>query len=141
METLRMPDAPSFRALAEGVVADGDHPHLIAGRDSRTSRLTFPWRPGKDQVAVASEGLLWSWTVQRFRPKSPPYAGPEAFEPFAVGYVAFADQLIVEGRLANVDFDAISIGMPMRTIVVPFATEADGSVITTYAFEPVMEPR
>ena len=34
-----------------------------------------------------AKARLWSWTVQRFRPKSPPYAGPVAFEPYAVGYV------------------------------------------------------
>jgi uncharacterized OB-fold protein len=37
---------------------------------------------------LARRGTLWTWTIQCFRPKSPPYAGDaESFEPYGVGYV------------------------------------------------------
>jgi len=38
-------------------------------------------------VELPPSGTLWSYTVQRFRPKSPPYRGPEPFEPYALGYI------------------------------------------------------
>lgn len=128
------------RPIAERLFADAPRPHLIAGRDRATGRVVFPFPNGLegencDQVDLASEGTLWSWTVQRFRPKSPPYAGPEAFEPFAVGYVEFPGQVIVEGRLTDANFDALRIGDRYRTVLIPFAEDADGTRILTYAFE------
>jgi uncharacterized OB-fold protein len=46
---------------------------------------------------LPAAGTVWSWTVQRIRPK-PPYDGPDEFEPFAVGYVDLGP-LRVEARL------------------------------------------
>jgi uncharacterized OB-fold protein len=48
-------------------------------------------------TALPANGEVWSWTVQRTRPK-PPYDGPDEFEPFAVGYVDLGP-LRVEARL------------------------------------------
>lgn len=84
---------------------------------------------GYEPVALPRRGKLWSWTSQSFRPKSPPYGGPEAFEPYAVGYVQLGDMLIVEGRLTRLEH--LEIGMDMELVLVPF-----GKVIT-YAFAPV----
>ena len=113
---------------------------LMASRDRATGRIVFPARPledaDHDRMTLSRDGRLWSWTIQRFRPKSPPYAGPEAFEPYAVGYVELDGQLIVEGRLTDVSFDALAIGAPMRLVPYPF-TFADGSVRTSFAFAPV----
>lgn len=128
-----------FRPLADNIYTTGGKVRLIGGRDDDTGKLSFPSGPGSEPFPIANVGTLWSWTVQRFRPKSPPYAGPEQFEPYAVGYVEFPGQLIVEGRLANVDFDSVRIGMTMRTVEIPFSTDADGTIVTTYAFEPVKE--
>jgi uncharacterized OB-fold protein len=67
-------------------------------------------------------GVLWTWTVQRFPPKSPPYeAPPEGFEPFAVGYVEVADGSRIEAVL-DVDLSSVRIGMPLRL------EQADGRV-------------
>lgn len=131
--------AQPFRPLADNIYRTDGKVHLIGGRDVATGKLSFPSAPGTDSFPISNEGTLWSWTVQRFRPKSPPYAGPERFEPYAVGYVEFPGQLIVEGRLTNVDFDSIRIGMVMRTVEIPFSADADGTIVMTYAFEPVKE--
>ena len=117
------------------------HPTLYAGRDRETGRLVFP--PPADEerferTPLPREGSLWSWTVQRFRPKSPPYAGPEAFEPYAVGYVALGDAIIVEARLTGAPLDAWRIGMPMTLVGERFDL-AGGSPRTTYAFMPTGE--
>ena len=62
-----------------------------------------------------------AYTVQRYRPKTPPYAGPEAFTPWIVAYVELPGEVIVEARLVDVDFDAVEIGMPVR--LVPLALD------------------
>lgn len=112
---------------------------LYAGRDRDTGRLVFPPPQDEerfDRIALPRTGLLWSWTVQRFRPKSPPYAGPEAFEPYAVGYVALGDAIIVEGRLTGTALDGWRIGMEMALVPEPFP-RADGDTRTTFAFAAV----
>lgn len=95
----------------------------------------FPCPDGDrhDPVELPRKGRIWSWTVQRFRPKSPPYAGPAEFEPFAVGYVELPDAVIVETPLTGIAFDALAIGMEVETVLVPL-TDASGRTVLTYAF-------
>jgi uncharacterized OB-fold protein len=77
---------------------------------------------------LARRGTLWSWTIQRFRPKSPPYAGPEEFEPYGVGYVELPGEVRVEARLTESDPANLRIGMPMELTLIPDAA---------FAFRPV----
>jgi uncharacterized protein len=129
--------------IAEGLfeVADGS-PRLIGGRRKSDGKMVFPLPAGPeaanfDVVRLSPEGTLWSFTVQRFRPKSPPYAGAEdesSFRPYALGYVELPGEIIVESRLETEDFAALKVGQPMRLKLVPFR-RADGDVLT-YAFEP-----
>ncbi|WP_420717496.1 Zn-ribbon domain-containing OB-fold protein [Emcibacter sp.] len=85
------------------------------------------------------KGHLWSWTIQRFRPKTPPYAGPEEFIPFALGYVELPGVVIVETRLVQADFDKLKIGMEMEVVLEPLTTDSKGRRIMTYAFRPTGE--
>ena len=99
--------------------------------------MVFPMPPGQaaedyDTVPLPRTGTLWSWTIQAFLPKSPPYAGtesPETFRPYAVGYVQLGDMLIVEGRLTRTE--DLEIGMQMELDIVPF-----GDGLLTYVFKP-----
>ena len=132
------------RPLAEGVFTPAPDPHLVGGRHLDTGHVVFPCPQGAqaalfERVALPREGTLWSWTVQRFRPKSPPYAGPALFEPFALGYVALAGHVIVETRLTGIAFDDLRIGMKLRLTTIAFSTDDDGTVVSTYAFEPAVE--
>jgi len=77
---------------------------------------------------LARRGALWSWTIQRFRPKSPPYTGPEEFEPYGVGYVELPGEVRVEARLTESDPSKLQIGMAMELTLIPEAT---------FAFRPV----
>jgi len=131
-------------AVADGVfVEDGDGPRLIAGRRKADGEMKFPMPQGPeadlyDAVELSGEGRLWSYTVQRFRPKTPPYIGDDdetSFKPFAVGYVEFPGQVIVEGRIQIDDVSKLRIGQPMRVGLEVFATSTRGEV-TTYAFAP-----
>ncbi len=124
-----------------------DGPRLLAGRSKTDGRLVFPLPRGEaaaqfERVTLGRRGRLWSWTVQRFRPKSPPYAGPpepEPFKPYAVGYVELPGELIVESRLLVDDFAQLKLGLPMELAIEPFVRDAQGHTISTYAFRPVPE--
>lgn len=55
---------------------------------------------------LSTEGRVWSYTVQRFPPKSPPYIPPaEGFSPFAMGYVELDEGIRIAGILETEDFD------------------------------------
>lgn len=119
--------------------------YLWAGRSRTDGRLVFPFPAGDsgsrfEKVPVGNTGRLWSWTVQRFRPKSPPYAGADdvaTFKPFAVGYVELPGELIVESRLLVDDFSVLQLGLPMELVVQPFSRTAQGELLATYAFKPL----
>jgi uncharacterized OB-fold protein len=65
------------------------------------------------ELALSASGVLWSWTVQRHPPKSPPYEPPPAgFAPFAVGYVELPEGVRVAAVL-DVELPTLAIGMPL----------------------------
>jgi uncharacterized protein len=126
-----------MKPIAEGLFTSEQEPRLIGGRNRATGRIVFPCPDGDDYEPhpLGRKGTLWSYTIQRYRPKSPPYAGPEAFEPWAVGYVELPGETIVEARLANVAFEQIHIGMPLELALVPLDPAAADPVMT-HAFQP-----
>lgn len=63
-------------------------------------------------VALPAAGTVWSWTVQRIRPKEP-YVGPDDYDPFVVGYVDLGP-VRVETRLEGTAADEWQIGQPVR---------------------------
>ena len=126
-------------AIAPGLYTDEAQPRLIGGRDRESGRIVFPLPTGMqserfDPVPLSREGTLWSWTIQRFRPKTPPYAGPDAFEPYVVGYVELAGEVIVEARIVDVADSDLRIGLPLALILIPF--ERDGHTVAIHAFAP-----
>ena len=129
-----------MRPIAEGLFTAESPPRLIGGRALATGRIVFPCPPGEDYepYPLKRRGTLWSWTVQRYRPKTPPYAGPEAFRPWVVGYVELPGETIVETRIVDVPFDALRIGMPVELTQVPLDPDAPDSVLI-HAFRPAGE--
>jgi uncharacterized OB-fold protein len=114
---------------------DGVH-HLVGARCESCHTHAFPVQHAcprcgsvTAEVALPTHGTLWSWTVQRTRPK-PPYRGPEEFEPFAVGYVDLGP-LRVESRLDGRPVEAWTIGEPVS--LVAGDPDQDGN-IWTYRF-------
>lgn len=135
------------RMVAEGLVSGlGEDASLLGGRRRVDGKVVFPLPLGADAEAydaieLPREGTLWSYTVQRFRPK-PPYAGSgddKTFVPYAVGYVELPDAIIVETRIETQAIDRLRIGMPMTFTLQTFRTEADGAEVLTYAFRPTNE--
>ena len=131
------------RPLAEGIyrLVDGA-PRLLGGRRKSDGKFAFPLPLGAEAelyepVELASEGVLWSFTVQRFRPKTP-YAGrgdAKDFQPYAVGYVELPGQIIVESHIVADDFHALRIGAPVRLTLVPLREDPDGTEVMIYGFE------
>jgi uncharacterized OB-fold protein len=125
------------RPVAEGLFTD--EPRLLGGRCDACGLVSFPRaagcsRCGSDHIAehrLARRGTLWTFTVQAFPPK-PPYAGPEPFEPYGVGYVELGGEIRVEGRLTEGDPERLEVGMEMELVLEPFGDDA-----VTYAFRPV----
>jgi uncharacterized OB-fold protein len=115
-----------------------DAPQLIGGACADCGAVAFPRPPSCsrctseriDEHLLPRRGTLWSWTVQRFQPKEP-YVGIEPFEPYGVGYIDLAGEVIVESRLTTADPDDLEIGQPMELVIVPFAQSL------TFAFAPV----
>ncbi|MFJ4788630.1 Zn-ribbon domain-containing OB-fold protein [Streptomyces sp. NPDC088794] len=82
-----------------------------------------------EPVALSGTGTLWTWTVQRYAPKSPPYAPPVAgFTPFAVGYVELPEGVRVLAVLDIRPEDA-EIGMPLTIAAGDGVPRAAGAVL------------
>jgi len=118
-------------------------PRLIGGACRACGAVSFP-RPTScarctstdiDEHLLSRTGTLWSWTVQRFEPKEP-YIGPRPFEPYGVGYVDLAGEVLVESRLTTADPDRLEIGQGVELVVEPVATDAEGRTLVTFAFRP-----
>ena len=126
-----------MRPIAQGLFTDETPPRLIGGRERESGRVVFPCPPGNhfDPYPLKREGKVWSFTIQRFRPKSPPYAGPEAFSPFPVAYVELPGEVIVETRLAHVALADVRVGMAVELIQIPLDPDAEEPVLI-HAFQP-----
>lgn len=120
--------------IAEGLWTEGDTPQLLAGR-LPNGKIVFPIPLGESAKSMtpyplSSEGTLWSWTRQDFKPK-PPYDGPEEFKPFLVGYIELPGEVIVESHIVDSKLEDLELGMPMEFAIVPF-----DDTRSTFAFRP-----
>lgn len=119
-------------------------PKLIGSVCGRCGTVTFPRQPSCPRCTsedvhpreLATRGDLWTWTIQCFAPKAPPYleGGVEEFEPFGVGYVELPGEVRVEARLTENDPERLRIGMPMELTLIPVPGAGEK---WTYAFRPV----
>lgn len=135
--------------VAEGLFNwPSDEPRLIGSRCLECGNHMFPVQDecpkcsnaNNEQVELSNRGTLWTWTIQGYPPKSPPYKGntdPKTFEPFGVGYVELPGQLKVESRLTINDPEQLKIGMEMELVLIPLYTNDDGEEVMTFAFGPV----
>ena len=133
-----------FVPVAEGLIAGtAAEPRLIGSQCERCGTVTFPRQGACPRCTsedvrerlLCARGTLWTWTVQCFPPKSPPYAvaAGEDFEPYAVGYVELPGEVRVETRLTVVGPVELEIGMPMELTLIP-APGYSGTL--TFAFRP-----
>ncbi|MEV4318064.1 OB-fold domain-containing protein [Actinocrispum sp. NPDC049592] len=80
-----------------------------------------------DRPLMSAEGRLWTFTVQRFAPPSPPYVPPaDGFRPFALGYVDIGAERVA--AVLDAEPATVHIGMRLRveqTGGVPRATPVE----------------
>jgi len=124
----------SLSPVADDLWTDSDTPQLLGGKLA-DGKVVFPYPEGDAAAGVAPyplsrTGTLWSWTRQDFMPKLP-YDGPEAFEPYLIGYVELPGEVIVETRIVEARLEDLTLGMEMEFVIVPFDAER-----ATFAFRP-----
>jgi uncharacterized OB-fold protein len=135
--------------VAHGLFTDVDgQPRLIGSECEACGVVAFPKQASCPRCtslevherALARRGTLWSWTIQCFAPKSPPYAvaDPDSFQPYGVGYVELPGQVRVEARLTESDPERLRIGMPMELTLIP-APGREGAGVVTFAFAPAVD--
>jgi uncharacterized protein len=117
----------------------GDDPHLVAHECTACGARYFDRRNACaacgaaefEDVDVATEGTLWSFTIVSF-------AAPGVPVPFVAGIVDCGGT-IVPGIVVNVapDPESVTLGMPLRLTTVPVGTDAAGVEAVSYGFEPV----
>lgn len=140
----------TIRSVDAGILRLGpDGPRLLGSRCAVCGSHTFPVQDGcprctsmsLEDVDLASRGTLWTWTIQAFPPKAPPFVGEtdaERFSPFGVGYVELPGQVKVEARLTESDPARLEIGMDMTLVLMPLTTDPDGTEVVTFAFAPTV---
>jgi uncharacterized OB-fold protein len=120
---------------------------LLGNRCDSCGEYYFPARAGCARCCgtaltpcdIGDRGILWSWTIQGFLPKSPYNSGESesTFKPFGVGYVQMSSGLKVESRLTVADPERLKIGAVMELVLEPYRTRAEGGDVATFAFRPV----
>jgi uncharacterized OB-fold protein len=130
---------------SELIAGTVDDPRLIGSKCTRCGTVTFPRQASCPKCTseevhaheLATRGALWTWTIQCFPPKAPPYleAAVAEFEPYGVGYIELPGEVRVEARLTESDPDALSIGMLMELTLIPVPGASER---LTFAFRPVL---
>jgi uncharacterized protein len=136
-------DVAELKPVAAGLIAGTPAaPQLIGSRCRACGTVTFPRQSScqacmsvdVDEHLLARRGTLWTWTIQCFPPKSPPYSGSAAdFEPYGVGYVELGGEVRVEGLLTEADPARLTIGMAMELTLIPLPGQPE---LATFAFKP-----
>jgi uncharacterized protein len=130
-------------SLVEGLP---DDPVLVSSRCRTCGTVAFPSQASCPRCAdldverypLSRQGSPWSFTTQRFAPKTPYLAATAPFRPFGVGYVELDGKVRVESRLIADDLRSLRIGMPMELTLDAFHDDGGQSVLT-FAFTPTTE--
>lgn len=140
-----MTETRDAQLIDDQVIAGTEQePRLLGSACRRCGTVTFPRQSScprctseeVDARELATRGELWTWTIQCFAPKAPPYlpGAVDAFEPYGVGYIELPGEVRVEARLTESDPERLRIGMAMELTLIPLPG-APGKL--TFAFRPV----
>jgi len=118
-----------------------DGAHLIGSRCRECGEVTFPANAFCPQccaetttnVPLSRRGILYSFTVQRFRPP-PPYRGPEPFAPYGVGMIELPEGLRITAVLEEDDPASLRVGLEMELVITGFFEDDEGNEVLGYKF-------
>lgn len=118
-----------------------DGAHLIGSRCRECGEVTFPANAFCPQccsettanVPLSRRGILYSFTVQRFRPP-PPYRGPEPFASYGVGMIEMPEGLRITAVLEEDNPASLRVGMEMELVVTGFFEDDEGNEVLGYKF-------
>lgn len=88
-----------------------------------------------EDVTLASRGRLHSFSVMYY-PAPPPYAAPDPFVPYGVGWIELPDGLVIYSLLTENDPAKLRTGMDMELVIEPFRVDAAGNEVMTCRFRP-----
>ena len=136
--------------ITEGLFrVEGDRAVLFASRRRSSGVIKFPAERAElfdgdpaiqddiEAIELSCEGTLYTYTTQQFLPPLP-YKGirdPEAFTPYAVGFVELAEGVLVETLIVGAAIDELRIGQPLVSTTTELQL-ADGGSVLTFAFRP-----
>lgn len=132
-------------AVVEGLYVEDDAGAALVGTRCTTCGTHY-WPTGPScrnpdcdgtqvqESLLGRTGTLYSWTVQSYRP--PPLHRRDDWAPFAIGLVDTPEGVRVLAALTGCTPDELSIGQPVRLVVLPLHVDDDGRSVATYAYAP-----
>lgn len=125
-----------------------DGPRLIGSRCRECGEVTFPANPFCPQccrettanISLSQRGLLYSFTIQRFKPP-PPFRGTEPFVPYGVGMIELPEGLRVTSVLEESDPEQLRVGMEMELVITNFFEDDEGNDVLSFKFRPMKQSR
>jgi uncharacterized protein len=131
------------RPVTEGLFGEDDdgNPYLIGGTCRECGRVQFPnattcpacGAAAIDEVHLPDHGTLWGWTAVTAPP--PGYLGTV---PFGFGVVELDGGLRVITLLGEADPARLEFAMPMKLVIAELGPDDEGTLVTTYAFNPAV---
>jgi uncharacterized OB-fold protein len=129
-------------AVTSGLFRQLTPPTLLGSRCQRCGSYYFPRiaycrnpacaGASVVEVALSRRGLLYSYTVQHYRPPAPFDMQPWA--PYGIGILALPEGLRIAGMLAGLAFDELRIGMELEIISDALRRDEQGRSVLTYKF-------
>jgi uncharacterized protein len=137
------------RPVLDGLYEEGlEGVRLLGSRCPACGTPAFPRAPrcrnprcgttSVDDASFAGPGVLYSFTVQHYRPPAPVLAD-EPFVPYALGWVDLSDGLRVLGRLTTTDLGVLRLDMKVDLVAGPIGRDEDGVQRMAWMFAPVAD--
>lgn len=132
-------------ALPDLFIEAEDGAHILSARCNSCGTYFFPRyheqhrpgcsREGVENVPLAREGKLASYTIQYYLPP-PPFRTATDITPYVIGLVEFPEGIQVTGIVVGCSHDQLKIGQPVETTTYTLYQNEQGEDVVTWAFRP-----
>lgn len=132
--------------LREGLWVDKGKdgmPHLLGHRCLNCGEVFFPQKENRtctkchstnlELIELSRKGKVFAFSVVMLRPPGGYYRGDV---PYALANVELPDGVIVEGLLADMNFEDVKVGMEMELKIDKLHEDDAGNTVITYKFRP-----